>query len=342
MTNIKKDILVSLADDNFVDQVKQLFSSAYFNAGWHGDYMLLAHNITEEKLRWFRDKGILVRECEEIIDEKIGIGYSPVVLDKFCLFKTEFREWGNIIFLDADIIVRNSLERLSRVKAFTAARDSYFNKLKDQFYPNSLEKIKKDGYNLSKHSFNSGVMAFNSDIISDDTYDNLISLFAKYKDDGKFGEQPVLNLYFYKKFKKLPFIYNTFITHHNYKIPKRIKLINLHFFARENYPKLWEKENPYYAEWKNNLEKANTIVIKESLKKKALSQILIRWNSYRLWLHALICPYAYIWENIRYKMGHFFRFPGRLIGRIGSRIKMKNKKLYFCLKKLMFWRKSTI
>ena len=52
----KKDLLVTLADRNYINQVKQLFSSVYWNAGWKGDYMLLTHEIPEKDLKWFRTK----------------------------------------------------------------------------------------------------------------------------------------------------------------------------------------------------------------------------------------------------------------------------------------------
>lgn len=51
---MKKNLIVTLADKNYIDQAKQLFSSVYFNAGWNGDYMLLAHEISESELRWFK------------------------------------------------------------------------------------------------------------------------------------------------------------------------------------------------------------------------------------------------------------------------------------------------
>ena len=62
----KKNLLVTLADENYIEQAKQLFSSVYHNSGWKGDYMLLSHEIPESKLKWFRDKGILVKKCESI------------------------------------------------------------------------------------------------------------------------------------------------------------------------------------------------------------------------------------------------------------------------------------
>jgi hypothetical protein len=64
---VKKDLLVTLADANYVDQARQVFSSAYWNGGWSGDYMLLAYGVPERDLQWFRDKGILVTECEPVL-----------------------------------------------------------------------------------------------------------------------------------------------------------------------------------------------------------------------------------------------------------------------------------
>ena len=103
----KKNLLVTLADRNYVEQARQLFSSVYWNAGWKGDYMLLAHEIPEEQLKWFREKGILIKKCKPFYDKK---GRPKTVLSKFYLFTPYFKKWRNIIYLDADVIVRASLE----------------------------------------------------------------------------------------------------------------------------------------------------------------------------------------------------------------------------------------
>ena len=113
--NNKKNLLVTLADKNYVKQAKQLFSGVYFNAGWKGDYMLLSHNIPEKELKWFRKKGILIKKCKPVIKFK-KVRYSETVVSKFYLFTTEFKKWRNIVYLDGDIIVNASLDRLTKVK----------------------------------------------------------------------------------------------------------------------------------------------------------------------------------------------------------------------------------
>ena len=71
--------------------------------------MLLAHEIPEKDLKWFRDKGILIRKCDSLIKklEYTYWDYPSGALDKFYLFTPEFKKWKNIIvYLDADIIIR--------------------------------------------------------------------------------------------------------------------------------------------------------------------------------------------------------------------------------------------
>ena len=136
----RKNLLVTLADKKYILLAKQLFSSVYWNAGWKGDYMLLSHEISEDDLKWFRDKGILVKKCKPLHENAIFY-YPPVVLDKFYLFTEEFKKWKNVVFLDADIIVKAPLERLTSIKYLEATRDINFSKLYTQFYNTKYNKF---------------------------------------------------------------------------------------------------------------------------------------------------------------------------------------------------------
>ena len=91
MKKLKKNLLVTLADKNYITQAKQLFSSVYWNAGWNGDYMLLTGKETpENKLKWFRKKGILIKKCKLLEKKNVGLqNHPPIVLSKFYLFKKE-------------------------------------------------------------------------------------------------------------------------------------------------------------------------------------------------------------------------------------------------------------
>ncbi len=265
---MKEHLLVTLADRNFLDQAKQLFSSVYWNAGWKGDYMLLAHeDVPEEGLRWFREKGILVYRCEALSGwECAGAwGHPSAVLDKFYIFTPYFKQWKHVVYLDGDIIVRASLDRLLNVKGF-AAPNAHATPLRKEFVKctrenRSLFRELKREYPLKGIAFNSGIMAINTDIIENDTFEKITALYRRFGSLNKYGEEGTLNLFFYKKWELLSFLFNIypFFAHKIYGVPyEKIDGIALHF-VRGSIIKPWLEASLFYKEWKRNLEKAEEI-----------------------------------------------------------------------------------
>ena len=319
-------LLVTLADKNYIDQAKQLFSSVYFNAGWAGDYMLLAHEIPKSELKWFRDKGILVKECLPLYEGRLASGYPVTILDKFYLFTPEFKKWNNVIFLDADIIVRYSFEKLTKLKGFNAVLDFGNPLLKDQFNKTTSKSYLRDeiskNFNINSSAFNTGVMAFNTQIIKEGSLKSLLTLFSKYESICKYGEQPIINLYFYKKWKKLNFLYNTsflYFTQHYHLNRNKINSIIIHFMSSD---KPWYITNPFYDEWKNNLDKSNMI----DLKNRKIENIKILNKNKILYLNLNF--------NIIKIYFDLYYFTDRLIGLTGIYLKNKYPKFYNYLLKL--------
>ena len=280
-----KDLLVTLADGNYIEQAKQLFSSVYWNAGWQGDYMLLAYDTPEKDLQWFLDKGILVRKCEPILTEsETRIGHAPLTtLSKFYLFTPEFKKWKNVVFLDGDIIVRGSLESLTDVKGFAAVRvlNMLRTSLKGQFHDRNksnkyLFKELESKCDLNKPAFNSGVMAYSTDIIAEEDFQNIKQTFFHYKDILCISEETVLNIYFYDKWLALSQVYNICPSYEIYYSgcsPDNLKGIILHTYS--NFPggKPWYPTSPLSSEWKSNLDKSDLInIANPQAPKKILSK----------------------------------------------------------------------
>ena len=173
----KKNLLVTLADKNYLDAAKQLFSSVYFNSGWDGDYMLLSYDIPEKELQWFRDRGIIVRKGKSYNYNKKNLSKKFLIYCmKFDIFSLEFKKWKNIVFLDSDIIVKGSLEKLAEVKGFWAVED-YTDKMKNIFkhFKNNkklFSNIKKQ-FDLNDSCFNSGVLAYDTDVIKQDSFEKM-------------------------------------------------------------------------------------------------------------------------------------------------------------------------
>lgn len=315
---MKRNLLVTLADESYVEQAKQLFSSVYWNAGWKGDYMLLAHEIPEKKLKWFRNKGILIKKCKPINPKDMRFS-------KFYIFTPEFKKWENIVFLDSDIIVMASIQGLADVIGFYAVHD-LFPTIKNQFpFKNKnkgLYKVFKKEYNLKEDNFNGGVMAFSTNLIGDNSFNELRRLANKYLVFSQPGEQGAINLLFYKKWNKLPVAYNfnPFLFKHPYLTKKdpKTKGIILHYPGSR---KPWnEKYSYYYRIWKENLEKADSINIKNpvnpkiSYSKKEIKKISKDIDR-RLFFHS---PINYL---------------DKIFGLMGIYLKRKTPKIYYKLNK---------
>lgn len=319
----KKNLLVTLADENYVEQAKQLFSSVYWNAGWKGDYMLLAHEIPGKKLKWFKDKGILVKKCKSL-----GNFYHSAKLSKFYLFTPGFKRWKNIVYLDADMIVGASLDELTKVGGFAAVLDDLIvNKLIDQFVvpsqmgKKSFNKLKKS-FNIKTRAFKSGVMAFNTNIIKKEMFSELIKLFKQHIKLTKPGnlDQPSFNLLFYKQWKELPIVYNLDVRDFKFINSRKMRTIVLHL-DRGDIP--WLSGSRFHKEWKFNLERADKIdlsKIPEPIRKYKQSEV----KNYSRYL----------------KIRSIFHFPNwkyfidYQLGLIGIFLYDKFPGLYFKLKKL--------
>ena len=338
----KKNLLVTLADINYIDQAKQVFSSVYFNAGWNGDYLLLAHEIPEIELEWFRNKGILIKEYKPMFDYKIGVK-SVTVLTKLSLFTPEFKKWDNIVFLDGDVIVRGSIDELTKVKGIAAVRifNTYRTLLGGQLY-NYDENMKlyqelDREYDLNKPALNSGVLAFSTDVIKDEMLLEFRRIIQRFGEIILLPDECVLNLYFYDKWQELPAVYNFCPGYEMFYRdckPDELKGIILHTYsALRARRKAWDPRSPLYREWNINLKKAELIDLSE-LKppRKTLSkEEAIRDGLYLKNLHVLyFSKYLFSRKHIISQVETLFRhYLHKLLKRTSFAFNKNNTRLNF-------------
>ncbi len=239
------------------------------------------------------------------------------------IFTPEFKKWKNIVFLDSDIIVIAPVKDLAEVNGFYAVHD-LFPTIKDQFREDQdsawYEELKKN-YSLKEKTFNSGVMAFNTELITGKTFEELKWLARKYPIVSYLGEQVFINLLFYKQWNKLPIAYNfnPFLLKHPFLTKKdpKIKGVVLHYPGSR---KPWnERYSYYYRIWKENLDKADLINIKNPVSpkvnySKAEIEKISKDINRRLFLHS---PINYL---------------DKIVGLIGIYLKEKTPKIYSRLK----------
>ena len=129
---------------------------------------------------------------------------------KMHLFKLYFKQWRYIFYIDCGmIILRNISPMLNLVSentllAHSDAYPSYKWKLNFQFSDESINSLSEinlvrrkllERFNLDIDYFQTGIMLYDTNIIEEDTYNNLIELSHTYP-ISKTNEQGIMNLYF--------------------------------------------------------------------------------------------------------------------------------------------------
>lgn len=260
--HMKNDVLVALADRNFLDQAKQLFATAYWNSGWSGDYLLLAHDIPEPSLSWFREKGIHVLHCAPLDCGSSKKG-DIITASKCYLFSEFLKQWQSVVYLDVDIVTRGSLNGLAGSPGFAACsslgQTVRENLIAEHEIPATLRHELSHRFDLDRQAFNSGVMAFPSSIIHGTMLEDLLAVFVKFGSCARFGgDQLPLNLYFYDKWRQLPGAYNQIISvdYRSYD-PAKLSGLVIHCVSFGNGP--WTEGSIFFGEWQANFKRADAI-----------------------------------------------------------------------------------
>jgi len=256
-------VLVTLADKKFLNQAKQLFSTAYWNSGWNGDYLLLAYDTLDSDLSWFINKKIIIRHCKPIDCGSNKIG-DKITASKCYLFEEYFKKWKNVVYLDVDILTRGSLVGLAALDGFNACY-SLGQTIHDNFInidkmPDTLKSdLSSRRINIEKKAFNSGVMAFSTSIITHTTFVEIIDTFNKYVSFGLFGgDQLPFNIFFYNKWHELPSAYNQIVSLNNdFYNTKKLSGIVIHCVSFGNGP--WDQRSVFYEEWFSNFCRSDKI-----------------------------------------------------------------------------------
>lgn len=270
-----KNLIVTITNKKYLNMAKQLFASIYINSGFDGDYMIISNYLPKKDIKKLEKKGIIVKIFKDVFrenylkrllsDSTIGVDSDStrIAIMKFYIFSKYFKKYDNIVYLDSDIIVRKPLNLLFSVKGFYAIMDNGIWKfLKNQFILKENSPYLFKDYNLRKKAFNSGVMAFSTDIIKNNSFKRLKELFVEFNKSRKIVDQGIINLYFYGSWKELPKIYNysPYFNAIKLLVLKKQNSVILHSCGDPLKP--WNKNSVFYEEWKYNLSKFKDINFK--------------------------------------------------------------------------------
>jgi len=299
---VKKDALVLVTDQNYLEYTKQVIYTSYSKGKWQGDYVLIVYNIPDEKLEWFKKRYIYILDFEKIINEKIN-NWPPVIIQKLYLLHPYMKKWRKLIYLDTDISILKDINDLKKYKGFAAHADFDKFTLRHQLLNSSeastegkkLFKELEKMYDLELPAFNVGVMVINTGNNSYELFNKGLDLLFRYKNIIRFPEQAIFNLMFYKSWTDLPYYYNTYTNFLTFEDARKENLLKnkdiriLHFFGNN---KPWESTNYFNPFWYNNYLEAEhfpefieingykdkfskriTVFLKKYFRKKILSRL---------------------------------------------------------------------
>jgi lipopolysaccharide biosynthesis glycosyltransferase len=196
--------------------------------------------------------------------------FHNIIYAKFFCFSTEIKKWTTVIYIDNDVIIRENIDALSNLNFFHAAKDFdalLFHQLRrpftyiQTFLHLSILKI----FDPFDNAFNSGVMVFKTNIVKNWTSKLLFFMAKILSPISEYPDQLVLNLMYHKRWCVLDekFNYFTILDKDNesafalsYK--RKVKKPKVLHFPGDDKP--WSRSSPYYAEWKRNLNRANSII----------------------------------------------------------------------------------
>lgn len=199
----KKICVVFACNKKYFDKFDKTCNELVTNGKYKGDICLIIDDdLKNDELL----KSPIITENNVIIKHfgRIKLNKSNGCYLKLNLFKTYFKKWNFIFYIDSGMSIYNDITPIlneakkNKLLAHSDAYPTYERKLKDHFKNDPI--INKD-YDLNINYFQSGIMLYDTKIIKKNTFTNLINLTQKYKaydisDKHDINDQAYLSLYF--------------------------------------------------------------------------------------------------------------------------------------------------
>jgi len=207
---------VLVTNNNYFERMLYTLNGILQN-GYHDDICIVIGNdlIDSNKLTHplLQNKNIIIKHFADIIfSDNFIQNFNTIERDshwknkifqyhKFYLFDIYFKRWDYIFYIDAGTHVYSSIypiidsRKPYKFLAHSDAYPTYIWKLHVQFTEHALLQDLKDSYNLNIDYPQTTIMLYDTEIIKNDTFTNLLSLAEKYP-ISRTNDQGIIALYF--------------------------------------------------------------------------------------------------------------------------------------------------
>jgi hypothetical protein len=238
---------------NYIDYSKQVFNSFKKYNKYDCDLMLFGCDLTQEVIEHYQKNNILVKNIPRKELEGFGrsSSWSNVIYMKYYLFHKDMKKWDQIVFCETDTLVRKDIRKLFDVKGIFATPNNgdiknHFENIKGSKEHELLFEELNNNYNINAGAFNAGAFFFNTDIINDTTFDELIDLSKKYSLIATYPEQSILSLY-WNNWKKISMLYHYLGNSRYFDKTNIDKVYIIHALCKP-----WKETSVYHSMWKEN------------------------------------------------------------------------------------------
>lgn len=219
MNNVDKVCVVFLCNKDYFKKFVDTCSKLIGNGKYKGNICLvIGDDLVNNKLldsEFIKKNNIIIKHFPDIkFPNDFLIVNKSVKTDgrnitkkfqwhKLHLFNTFFKQWNYIFYLDCGIHIFSDISPMlnevtkNKLLAHSDAYPTYEWKLHNQFDETNTEYFKKlsSKYNLNMDYFQTTIMLYDTKIIENNTYDDLLKLSIEYP-ISKTNEQGIMALYF--------------------------------------------------------------------------------------------------------------------------------------------------
>jgi hypothetical protein len=227
---MKNECIILVFNKNYLEKANDMILNIRNIGKYYDDIVCIVSDDLKncDNIIYKNSDNVIIKKFDEIDrsneinilkNNRIGDGREinkTIQWHKLYCFHKYFKEnYKKCLYIDVGMHIFKPLEKIFNIEcdnnllAHSDAYPTFKWKLNIQFnseiFPEQYIELSKK-YDLNVDYFQSGIMLFNTSIINDDTFDNLIDLSKKYI-ISKTNEQGILNIYFnciHKQWKQLP------------------------------------------------------------------------------------------------------------------------------------------
>jgi lipopolysaccharide biosynthesis glycosyltransferase len=196
-----KNVVFLMSSKEYITHAKALVGALRNIGKWIEDIAILGAQFSKEDIEMFKNAGITVFAAKE----KMG-GFT-----RFDLFTEIVKSWDRVLILGLDFVVFNDINCLFEQPGEVLCEEQPFdftNQFQREYDQESFALLEKE-VDIRSLTFCCDIMRYDTKLITQDTLTDLWLLREKYKKINHINgvvegaDQPILNVYFYKKWKNI-------------------------------------------------------------------------------------------------------------------------------------------